>query len=216
VTIDTVPVITASSGGIVRTTSILIKAPWLTSVTLNPATVEGTVSSTGTVHISGPHPGGITILLSSSNPKAVVPASVQIHTGATSVNFTIKTSSVTSVTTSSIKATYSKVIKSATLSIHPVEPVSVTLNPNAVAGGGHSTATVKINGPAPSGGVNLAVTSSNSHATVPATVHVNTGASSATFTINTTTVTMFTNVKIKVAHSGVSQSVFLTVRPIAD
>jgi len=68
----------------------------LSSVALNPTSVPGGSSSTGTVTLSGPAPSyGVPVDLSSSASAATVPASVTVAGGASSANFTVNTSAVT-------------------------------------------------------------------------------------------------------------------------
>jgi hypothetical protein len=92
----------------------------LSSVGLNPATVTGGSSSTGTVTLSGPAPTyGSSVNLSSSAPAATVPASVTVATGATSANFTVNTSAVTASTPVTITASYGGAMKTASLTVNP-------------------------------------------------------------------------------------------------
>jgi Subtilase family len=92
----------------------------LSSVGLNPATVTGGSSSTGTVTLSGPASGyGATVNLSSSSPAATVPASVTVAAGATSTNFTAATSTVTASTPVTITASYGGTMKTASLTVNP-------------------------------------------------------------------------------------------------
>jgi len=92
----------------------------LSSVGVNPATVTGGSSSTGTVTLSGPASGyGVTVNLSSSAPAATVPASVTVAAGASSANFTATTSAVTASTPVTITASYGGTMKTASLTVNP-------------------------------------------------------------------------------------------------
>jgi fibronectin type 3 domain-containing protein len=65
---------------------------------------------------------------------------------------------------------------------------NLTVNPNTVTAPANSTGTVTLNGAAPAGGVTVTLRSSDTgKATVPSTVTVPPGATSATFVINTFT-----------------------------
>jgi len=90
---------------------------------------------------------------------------------------------------------------------------SVTLSPMSVTGGSPSTGTVNLSGPAPSGGAAVNLSSSSSAATVPASVTLAYGASSANFTVNTNAVTASTPVTITASYGGVSKTGTLTVGP---
>jgi hypothetical protein len=121
------------------------------SLTINPNTVFGTDSATGTVQLDfEPFPRVRTVTLMSSNPQvASVPASVQVGLGHQSANFPVGTSAVATSTNVTITATHSGVSRQAVITVRPPELVSVTFNPNPVVGGITSVATITINRPAP-------------------------------------------------------------------
>ena len=92
----------------------------LLSVGVNPTSVTGGSSSTGTVTLSGAAPSyGATVNLSSSAPAATVPASVTVASGASSANFTVNTSAVTTSTSVTITASYAGATKTASLTVTP-------------------------------------------------------------------------------------------------
>ena len=193
----------------------------LSSLSLNPTSVTGGNSSTGTVTLSGAAPtGGGTIALSSSNTAAAtVPSSVTVAAGATSATFTVSTSAVAASTTVTISATYSGATRSASLTVTPASPPpptlsSLSLNPTSVTGGNSSTGTVTLSGAAPAGGATVALSSSNTAAaTVPSSVTVAAGATTATFTVSTSAVAASTTVTIFATYSGATRSASLTVTP---
>jgi len=193
--------------------------PSLSSLSLNPTSVVGGNSSTGTVTLSGPAPsGGFVVSLSSSNTNvATVPSTVTVPAGATSANFTISTRAVSSATSVTITASAGGVSRSATLTVNPSPSVtlqSLTISPTSVVGGNSATGTVTLSGPAPSGGFVVNLSSSNTNvATVPSTVTVPAGATSANFTISTRAVSSATSVTITASAGGVSRSATLTVNP---
>jgi hypothetical protein len=190
----------------------------LSSLSLNPTSVTGGNSSTGTVTLSGAAPaGGAQVGLSSNNGAASVPSSVAVPAGATSATFTVSTSAVAASTTVAISAAYGGVTKTVSLTVTPGSPPapslsSLTLNPTSVIGGAQSsTGTVTLSGPAPTGGAQVALSSNNGAASVPSSVAVPPGATTATFTVNTSVVTASTTFTISAAYGGVSKSATLTV-----
>jgi subtilisin family serine protease len=215
--------ITASYAGVTKTASLTVMpaqtAPTLSSLTLNPTSVTGGAqSSTGTVSLSGPAPtGGAQVLLSSDHTAASVPASVTVAAGASSANFMVSTSPVTVSTPVNISASYAGVTKTATLTVMPAQTAptlsSLTLNPTSVTGGSSSTGTVTLSGPAPSGGAQVLLSSDNGAASVPSTVTLAAGASSATFTVSTSAVTVSTPANISASYAGVTKTAPLTVTP---
>jgi hypothetical protein len=221
---STTVTISAAYGEATRSASLTVTPaspppPTLSSLSLNPTSVVGGgQSSTGTVTLSGPAPaGGAQVTLSSSNTTvARVPSSVMVAAGATNATFAVSTSSVGSSTTVSISATYSGATKSASLTVVPAPPplptlASLTLDPASVIGGQSSTGTVTLTGPAPAGGAQVFLSSSNGVARVPSSVTVPAGATSATFTVNTSFVLISTSATISASYNGTTRTATLGV-----
>jgi hypothetical protein len=194
----------------------------LSSLSVNPTSVTGGNSSTGTVTLSGAAPsGGAIVTLSSSNPTAArVPSSVTVAAGATSATFAVSTSAVAASTTVTISAAYGGATRSASLTVTPASPPpptlsSLSLNPTSVVGGAQSSAgTVRLSGPAPAGGAQVALSSSDATAArVPSSVTVAAGATSATFAVSTSAVASSTTVTIFATYSGATRPASLTVTP---
>ncbi|MDR3689869.1 MAG: PQQ-binding-like beta-propeller repeat protein [Fimbriimonas sp.] len=210
----TVATLSATLGALTDTTTLTIKPPVLLQVTLNPASVVGLTSSTGTATISGPSPaGGLKVGLSSNQSAATVPSTVTIPAGASHATFTVKTLSVASHTAATISATLNGTTLSATLAIEPPVISSLTLSPTKVAGGKTSTGTVKLGTAAPSSGVTISLKSGSGFASVPATVTVAGGKTSATFTVQTTKVGSQAVATISATLGGTSKSANLTITP---
>jgi len=190
----------------------------LSSLSLNPASVTGGNSSTGTVTFSGVAPAGAQVTLSSSDTSvARVPTSVTVAAGATGATFTISTSVVATSTSVTISATYGGVTKTAALTVTPATPPaptisSLTLNPSSVLGGlQFSTGTVTLSGPAPAGGAQVMLSSSSGAASVPSSVIVPAGASNATFRVNTSVVLVSTSATISASYNGATRTAALSV-----
>src|SRR5467141_2946708 len=90
---------------------------------------------------------------------------------------------------------------------------SVAVNPTSVTGGASSTGTVTLSGPASSYGVTVNLSSSASAATVPPSLSLADGASSAAFMVNTSPVTASTPVTITASYGGATKTTSLTVLP---
>jgi hypothetical protein len=90
------------------------------SVTLNPTSVTGGSSSTGTITLAGPAPaGGAVVTLASNNAAATVPANVTVAAGATTGTFTVSTTGVGALTAVTITASYNASNQTATLTVTP-------------------------------------------------------------------------------------------------
>ena len=210
----------------VLTVTPATSAPTLTSLTVNPTSVNGGNRSTGTVTLSSPAPaGGVVVSLSSSNTSVAtvpVPPSVNIPGGAASASFPVTTMTVSATTTSTITGSYAGVQQSAVLTITP-QPTSgpsltsLTLNPASVTGSSSSIGTVALNAPAPAGGAGVVVSLSSSNsagAAVPPSVTILAGATSATFTVTTVAVPTATTSTISASYNGVTLTDVLTITPV--
>jgi uncharacterized repeat protein (TIGR03803 family) len=90
----------------------------LTGLTLNPPSIAGGQTSTGTIRLSGSAPsGGAAVKLTSSNSFAFVPATVTIPAGASTSSFAVSTKRVKRATAAIITAGYNGGSVSATLTV---------------------------------------------------------------------------------------------------
>jgi len=191
--------------------SVLIN-PAITSVALNPTTVNGGVSSTGTITLSGTAAAAATVTLSSNSASATVPATATVAAGSTTGTFTATTTAVSATTAATITATYG-VAKTAVLTVNAPTVSSLVLTQPTVTGGSTTTGTVTLSGPAASGGDAVTISSTNAAATPAATATVLAGATTAQFNILTTTVATTTNGNIQASFNSSSQSAALSVVP---
>jgi len=186
----------------------------LSSVSVNPSSVTGGQSITGTVSISGPAPaGGASVSLSSASSAASVPPTVTVPANATSVNFSVSTAAVGATTMGNITASFSGVTKTVNVTIQPAALMSVTLNPSNILGGSTAVGKVTLTGPAPASGIVVTLTSSQSaQAKAPLKLIIPSGARSATFDVTTTSVSRKTVVTIAASFGGVTKSAALTLQ----
>ena len=219
--IGTMPVATNSTASIKALTqtnsasaSLIIKAPGLKSAVLNPLSVIGGNSSTGTVTITSSAPAnGLSVKLASASSLASVPANVVIAGGTTSGTFTVSTLPVITKATSKISTVLGTSTISNTLTIQPVVVSSVSVSPASVQGGTSATGTVTLNSKAVGTGVFVTLLSSSTSATVPSGVVVSNGSSTATFAVSTVGVKAQTTAKITAKTGTVSASANLILTP---
>jgi hypothetical protein len=209
-------VISAARAGVSQPQTLTVETPLPTGVGLNPATVTGGLNSTATVTLSGPAPaGGIAVTLSSDRTAvATVPPAVTVAAGQTSATFQVATNPVTQTTQVVISAARAGVSQPQTLTVNPA-PVTLStlsLSPTSVLELDPATGTVTLSGPAPAGGIVVTLSSSNTAvATVPSTVTVAAGQTSATFQVATRGVSADTQVTITATRAGISRPRTLTV-----
>jgi hypothetical protein len=185
----------------------------LRAVSVSPSSVTGGQTADGTVILTAAAPTeGIVVDLSTGDPAVTLPATITVAAGATSANFRLNTSPVETTTTATITAGYNGVNQNTALAVKPPVLSSLALNPTTVAGGSSSTGTVSLNGAAPFGGIVVTLSSSRpTRASVPATVTVAAGTSSATFTVNTTAGAK-TSLTISGSYGGVTKKATLTIQ----
>lgn len=191
-----------------------------TSLTLDRAETTGTQGASGTVRIAESQGHDVQMRLTSSNPEiARVPEFAQIGSFGVAAAFGVTTSPPAASTVVTISATGAGVTLSTNLTVHPaggpaVSASALTLSPGTVTGGATSTAAVTLSGAAPSAGAPVSLSSSNTAvATVPASVTVPAGATSATFTVTSTAVTAPGSATISAVYGGTTHSAVLTVNP---
>jgi probable HAF family extracellular repeat protein len=208
--------IQASYGGAMKSAMLTVLPISVKSVSLSPSQIVGCKVGVGKVVLECPAaPGDITVTLTSADPAlASVPASITIAAGAVSGTFPITTTAVTTNTTVAIQAAANGRSRVANLTIKPIPARSVTFLPPSVIGGTPSTGKVTLECPAGPGDIVVTLVSlDTSVATVPATVTVPMGASSATFTVTTVAPAAVTKVGIQATAGGVTKTGYLTVSP---
>ncbi|MBW8906735.1 MAG: hypothetical protein JF611_13910 [Betaproteobacteria bacterium] len=201
-----------------KSAQVIVVHPLLLS--LNPNGLIGGKPATGSVTLGlAAPPGGAVVSLSSSNSAvASVPASVTVPAGAMTATFTVSTSAVSTNAMVSIGAAYDGASPYVYLQVVPSTLSSLTLSPKTVAAGTASTATVVLTAPAPAGGAAIALSSSDtSLATVPTSVTVPAAATSASFTVSTSSVIPPTDstksVSILGSYNGQAYDVLFVTSP---
>lgn len=211
---QTSAVITATFG-ITLSATLTIAPPTVQAISLDPPELVGGATSTGTVTLTGPAgPSGLTILVSSDNLAAQVPATLSFGAGQSVATFTVSTSSVGSTAAADITAALGSTNATTTLTVDPVAITSLSLSPATVTGGSQTMATITLDGPAGPGGTVVEVTTNVPFATVPATVTVPEAQTSQSFNIATESVGTQSTAIITAAVGSVWQTAMLTVNPL--
>jgi hypothetical protein len=197
-------------------TLTVLPHPRLSLALDSPSVVAGE-STTGTLTLAPAAPaGGTVVSLVSDSAAAMLPATVTLPAGASTVRFPIATRSVATAVVLKITATTGEVSGSAELTVLPrvVRAASLTFTPNPVVRGRPVTGTVALENPAPPGGAVIRLSSSlPGVAGVPASVTVAAGSASATFPVTTTRVHTATRVSITATVEGTPTTAALTVLP---
>jgi hypothetical protein len=168
-----------------------------------------------TIELAEPAPAGATLSVSTDDPIASVPSSVSVAAGAHSATVTVTVASTpTTVHTVHLNASYFGIAAApVAFTVSPGVAVSLGLSPSTITAGNVATATVTLCTAAPYFGAVVSLSSSNSAATVPATVVVNGGATTASAVVSTSTVNVPTFATIAARYLGASSSRSLTIQP---
>lgn len=195
-------------------------------VGLSQSSVVAGDSVQATVTLSQPAPaGGAVVNLAGVTGTSAVtlqmPQSVTVAEGDTSASFTVSTaattlSGFTRPALLDIQAAFGDTTQTALLAVTP--PLSLTslgVAPGNVTGGTNVTGTVTLSGAAPAGGALVTLSSNSAAAVVPASVLVPAGLTSASFPVQTNTVTAFTTATLTATYGSIpsTQTARLVVAP---
>jgi len=205
--------VTASYNGMSISQMVTVNPVTVASVTVSPMTVVGLTKSTATITLNAPATsGGTNVVLTSSNPAvASIQASVDVQYGKPSITVNVNTFAVSSATNVVIFAAAGGVTQTTELTVTPPVITSLTLAPASVKGSASSTGTVKIGSAAPKGGLIVILASSSSYATVPVSVTIPAGQTSATFKVTTKKVGSSSSATITATAPTSSKTVVLTI-----
>jgi trimeric autotransporter adhesin len=177
--------VTTTLGATSKTASIsLLSGMTVSGLSCTPTSLSQSGVSTCMVTLNQTAPtGGSSVILASNNTMLAAPASVMVAAGTTSANFSATAAaSIPTNQSATMTATYGGAAKSATISLMaPVLVSGVTCNPTSLGQSAVSTCTITLNQAARTGGSSVTISSNNALLTVPASVLVAAGASTANF-----------------------------------
>lgn len=212
VSTNTVGTVNATFGSVTLHASITVTPAVISSVQVSPSSVQGGVSSTGTVTLNGgAGSSGDVVTLSVTGP-ASVPASVTVASNGTTANFNVTTSAVSVQSSAVISATWNSTTVMTTLTVTPASLSTFTLSASTVIGGTSTSGTITLNGKAGSSGDAVAISGSGP-ATLTTPETVASGATSVTFSIPTSNVASSTSETITATWNGGTKQATLTVLP---
>jgi thermitase len=208
--------VSAQVSGVGVTTSLALWPAAPEHMTFNPVPVRGGNQVTGTIHLNGKAPaGGIVVSLGSETPSVATPAAtVTVPAGSSTGTFTVATYPVNGPTLAIITAFANGVQIRIGFNVTGAAPEHISFNPNPARGGRTVTATLLLNGKAPTGGLTVTLNSENTGlAQVPASIAVPAGQSSATFLVNTSGVAAPTMAVVGASANGVAIRIGLDLQP---
>ena len=210
--LDRVLVSDRTTGLYVLDASNISSQPAVFGLGFNPATLTGSLSSTGTLYLVGVVPtSGFTANLTSNN-SAAASGPITVPAGATSGTFSESTSSVSVSTTAILTASDGTYSAAANLTLQPPALLSLGFSPKSTFGA-PVTGTVTLSAPAAvDTTVNLSVTAGSSAiVSAPSTATVAAGFSTGTFPVSVHSVSTGTVVKMSATLNGVTKAGSFTV-----
>lgn len=190
-------------------------AHYLASLEISRTVLYPNQAATGTVTLGAAAPaGGATVELTSSDSHVVVPPSVVVPAGATTALFGITQNGVSSAASVTVTASYGFTRTSIVAIGSAPALTSLTVSPTAFRGGATAQATISLAGAAPSGGAPVSISSSHSAASVPQTITIQEGATTASFNVTSVPVATSTDVVLTAAYTN-SVTATLTITPAA-
>ena len=221
VTASTAVIISASYGGVTLTASLTVIAAPNYTLSASPTSLSITRGTSGTSTVTVTPQNGFSsgVSLSASALPSGVTASFSPNPVITMSTLTLAASNAatTGTVTVTITGTSGTLTHTTTITLTVTPPPlptvsSLTLDPAGVVGGlQSSTGTVTLSGPAPAGGAQVALSSDNSAARVPSSVTVPAGATTATFTVNTSSVLLSTSAKISASYNSTIRTASLAI-----
>jgi hypothetical protein len=204
---------------VVTTFEVLSPLPVPASVAISPASVVAGSPASGTVTLNRVAPSGGTPVFLAVNDltAASVPSKVTVPAGQTGTTFQVSTKVIETERSVTVNATAGDQSRSAVLQVLPPPlPVltAMTLAVGQVVGGFPAMGTVTVDRAAPPSGaiVSLSV-SDGAAASVPATVTVAKGQTSASFQVATQRTEQQRSVTVEASASGQSRSAALQLLP---
>ena len=163
------------------------------SIKLTPDVIVGgsstAVKLTLSMDVTAPS-GGVSFTLTSSDPAVTVPDTVVLPARASSVSVTANHSEVLEAKACTLSAQSSVGSGSIVLTVKPNQIASLVISPNQVKGGSATSVngTITLAKPAGPGGATITLQSSSTYATVPSSIVIPSGQTTATFSLSHRTV----------------------------
>jgi len=205
--------VTLSGSGATASSSNALSGMVCSNVSLTGA---GTDSCTVTLNAAA-GTGGQAVYLYTSDPAVSVPTEVIIPAGASTLGFTATVASVSTAQTATLAASAGGVTESFALQLNAAANTSpntlsvpvlsgLVCGNASITGAGTDTCTVTLNGAASSGGMAVNLTSNDQSVTMPATVTVPSGATSAGFTATVASVSTAQMATLTASAGGVTKN----------
>jgi hypothetical protein len=185
------------------------------SVTFASPTVPGGTNATAVITISAPagNAGFDVSLAITSTVAHLSSTAVTIGSGLTSTQVVVTTNPTATAQVATLTASARNDTRTANLTIAPPSIRTLAVLPTSIGNGESATATITLDGPAPSGGTVVSLSKNNRFVTMQSADTVDAGQTTTTFAVTGTSVSTQTSVALTATAGGRSQSASLTVLP---
>ena len=202
--------ISATYGLVTISQTLTVLPPELSALALTRSTMIGSCqTATAKVTLTGRAPsGGAVVSLAATAAGVNSPATVTVPAGTSSLSFTVNSRAVSTINAGTYTASYGGTSKTLNLSVRPIYVQSLVLTPSSVVGGNPVSGVATTECAAPSGGMAVALSSTNTTVAAPTTssILVAAGATKGTFTVRTTRPAATTTVTIKASAHAVTKN----------
>lgn len=213
---DTSVQLTVSRGAESLSAGLVVVPPVPRSLAISPSTIIAGATASATLTLTGVAPSGgqVVQIASLDTSVATVPATVTVPAGVASVKFTVNTLPTSTDQAVLISARVDDVMLVTPVRVAAVIPKSITVSPTSVIGGGAIVGRVTLTRAAPAGGIVVNLRSTDAVATIPSSVVVPAGTTTASFPIATSGVALDRVVGVEGAVPG--KVAFATFKVLAS
>ncbi len=182
------------------------------ALSLNKYSLAGQNSTIGTVRVATVG-AARTMTLRDNSSLVSMPLAVTIPAGQTAVSFRVQVQAVNAQINTTIFASLGGLTRSVPLRLVPLTPTALLFTPSIVVGGNTVSCRIVINGVAGPGGRTISVYDDSAYCHTPAQVVVPAGATSVTFTIQTTQPPTALYVKVTASVSAGTAAATMRITP---
>lgn len=206
--------LTASMNGASQSFGIDLIPPAPSSLVCDSGSFVGAGTTECTVTLDAGAPrSGLTVYLSRNDPRVTLPSTVLVAAGAVSATFNATVAAVYDAQTATLTAMASGSAQSYPIDLTPPAPLALACASGSFTGAGIAVCTVSLNAGAPASGLTVYLASDDARVTVPSTVLVAGGASSATFTATVAAVYDAQTATLKAWASGAAETYGINLIP---
>ena len=205
--------VTATYSGSSQQTNVSLVATNLTSLSCSPSSLGTGSTSTCTVTLSqGAGSTGVSVRVSSDNGLVTVPPSVTVASGSTTNTFIATAATISSNQPANVTASFNGTTKTATFSLLAGLVLrSLGCAQANVASAGASSCTITLSAAAPAGGITVTLSSNNPLLTVPASVVIASGSTTAVFTATAGTIGSSQTASVIATYNNSTQQTVLSL-----